>query len=108
MAGVKSTLRKKKKSERSNSVLNSSMPSSLSPTPFRWLSRGVAFALALCVLILLGVSSNAWVAFPHSSQKIQSPQIYTIDVVNEFHHDHKAFTQVRLLKFHVNCNSLLL
>ncbi|XP_010671626.2 glutaminyl-peptide cyclotransferase [Beta vulgaris subsp. vulgaris] len=93
MAGVKSTLRKKKKSERSNSVLNSSMPSSLSPTTFRWLSRGVAFALALCVLILLGVSSNAWVAFPHSSQKIQSPQIYTIDVVNEFHHDHKAFTQ---------------
>ncbi|KNA17787.1 hypothetical protein SOVF_076840 [Spinacia oleracea] len=85
--------RKKKKTERSNPVPHSSMPS-LSPTHrHRWLTRGVPLALALCILVLLGVSSNAWVASPHISQKFQSHQIYTIDVVNEFPHDPKAFTQ---------------
>lgn len=88
--------RKKKKTERSNPVPHSSMPS-LSPTHrHRWLTRGVPLALALCILVLLGVSSNAWVASPHISQKFQSHQIYTIDVVNEFPHDPKAFTQVRI------------
>lgn len=85
--------RKKKKTERSNTILHSSMPSTSPTSPYRWLTIGVPFALALCILFLLGISSSAWVASPHTSQKTQFPQIYSVDVVNEFHHDRKAFTQ---------------
>lgn len=84
-------LRKKKKTERSNRIPHSSI--SRFPS-YRWLACGVPFAIALCLLVFLGISSNAWNASPRTSLKTsKSVQIYTGDVVNEFHHDRKAFTQ---------------
>ncbi|KAL2920763.1 Glutaminyl-peptide cyclotransferase [Bienertia sinuspersici] len=92
MAGGR-TLRKKKKTERFNPISHSSMPP-YSSTSRRWLTLGVPFALVLCILVLLGISSNAWVASPHTSLEYQSEiQIHTVDVVNQFPHDRKAFTQ---------------
>ncbi|GMH29583.1 hypothetical protein Nepgr_031426 [Nepenthes gracilis] len=41
----------------------------------------------LCVVVLLSVSSETLFRLP------QSPRIYTIEVVNEYPHDPKAFTQ---------------
>ncbi|CAO2821218.1 unnamed protein product [Amaranthus hypochondriacus] len=95
MAGGGTLRNKKKRIERSksNSVHHSSMPSMPSSHPNRWLTRGVSIVFALCILVFLGISSNTWVSFPHTSVKTQSPLMYTANVVNEYPHDRKAFTQ---------------
>ncbi|GAB4858315.1 hypothetical protein Ancab_009788 [Ancistrocladus abbreviatus] len=56
----------------------------------RRLSLIVSISLLLLVAVPLGISSKTWLRF---SNNIQSPQIYTIEVVNEYPHDPKAFTQ---------------
>ncbi|XP_021726733.1 glutaminyl-peptide cyclotransferase-like [Chenopodium quinoa] len=93
MAGGGTQRKKKKLTERSNSVPHSSMPSHSPSSPYRWLTRVIPIALALFVLLLFGISPNAWVARSHISQKLQSNQIFYVDVVNEFPHDPKSFTQ---------------
>jgi len=100
MAGGGS-LRRKKTQQRSdlNPVQSSTMPS-LSPIHrYKWLARVVSVALALSLLVLLGNSSNTWLASRRDSQRTQLPQIYTIEVVREYPHDRRAFTQVRVLGF---------
>lgn len=98
MAGGGS-LRRKKTQQRSNpnSVQPSVQPSpmlSLSPLHrYKWLARIVFAVLALSLLVLLGNSSSTWFAPPYDSQKAQLPQIYTIEVVKEYPHDRRAFTQ---------------
>ncbi|KAJ8442042.1 hypothetical protein Cgig2_007880 [Carnegiea gigantea] len=94
MAGGGS-LRRKKTQQRSN-------PNSVQPFPmlsqsplhrYKWLARVVFAVLALSLLVLLGNSSSTWFAPPYDSQKAQLPQIYTIEVVKEYPHDRRAFTQ---------------
>ncbi|CAO2813843.1 unnamed protein product [Amaranthus hypochondriacus] len=92
------TLRNKKKRikrSKSNSVHHSSMRSMPSSHPNRWLTRGVSIVFTLSILVFLGISSNTWVSFPHTSVKTQSPLMYTAIVVNEYPHDRKAFTPLK-------------
>lgn len=65
---------------------------------FRHYNKGIPAVMLifffLCGFVLLCISSNMWIRFPGVDQ---SPSIYTVQVVNEFPHDPRAFTQVNWL-----------
>lgn len=69
------------------------MPSPSSFYRYKWVARVVFVVVALSLLVLLANSSNTWLGSPRDSLKTQLPQIYTAQVVNEYPHDRKAFTQ---------------
>ncbi|XP_010675927.2 glutaminyl-peptide cyclotransferase isoform X2 [Beta vulgaris subsp. vulgaris] len=61
---------------------------------YKRLSRAVSIACLLGFLVPLSILSNTLSALPLDSQKnIQLPQIYTIEVVNVYPHDPRAFTE---------------
>ncbi|KAL5813087.1 hypothetical protein ACOSQ3_028037 [Xanthoceras sorbifolium] len=88
---------KKKTTKRSTSSSSSSPSSSSYMDPSR-LSRFtykkpppvVLIFVVVCFVALLGVSSNTWSKLASNKTK---PNVYGIEVVNEFPHDHRAFTQ---------------
>lgn len=55
--------------------------------------RVVLGALIFSLLICLGNSGNSGVEFAQNLQNSELPQIYTFEVVKEYPHDRKAFTQ---------------
>lgn len=64
---------------------------------YKRLSRAVSIACLLGFLVPLSILSNTLSALPLDSQKnIQLPQIYTIEVVNVYPHDPRAFTEVSI------------
>ncbi|XP_057529400.1 glutaminyl-peptide cyclotransferase-like isoform X1 [Amaranthus tricolor] len=58
----------------------------------RWL---ISSTLLLTILFPLSISSNTWSALLVDSQKEthQFPNIYSIEIINEYPHDPKAFTE---------------
>lgn len=64
----------------------------------RWL---ISSTLLLTILFPLSISSNTWSALLVDSQKEthQFPNIYSIEIINEYPHDPKAFTEVRFFSF---------
>uniref|UniRef100_A0A7C9CNZ2 Glutaminyl-peptide cyclotransferase n=1 Tax=Opuntia streptacantha TaxID=393608 RepID=A0A7C9CNZ2_OPUST len=59
-------------------------------------SATVRVSLGSLIFSLLIYWGNSWNSWPELSQKLQTselPQIYTFEVVNEYPHDRKAFTQ---------------
>ncbi|KAK9292425.1 hypothetical protein L1049_020395 [Liquidambar formosana] len=82
---------KKRPNKRSNDKpYPSPMPSPTSRFNYRKSSLIISLLLLACVVVLLGISSNRWDNFAFDDP---TPQIYTIEVVSEFPHDPKAFTQ---------------
>ncbi|KAJ4834234.1 hypothetical protein Tsubulata_018377 [Turnera subulata] len=89
--GIKSL--NKKRSKRSNTLMHSTNPPPHQPSPFIYRKVSlllVSAAMIFAVSLLLGISSNMWIGLASVDQ---SPKIYAIQVVNEFPHDPKAFTQ---------------
>ncbi|CAN0891759.1 Glutaminyl-peptide cyclotransferase [Linum grandiflorum] len=88
----------KKKIKRSPPSTNSN--SNLLPMPtssLNWRTKSplfVSLAMASTVILLLCISSIVWNSFSPASVVVDAtPQIYTIQVVNEYPHDPEAFTQ---------------
>ncbi|KAF8412200.1 hypothetical protein HHK36_000160 [Tetracentron sinense] len=81
---------KKKKPKRSSFQPHSSMASRSSPFNYSRGSLIVSSLLVFCILLILYISSNN---LKKSTFGIPSTQIYSIEVLNEFPHDPKAFTQ---------------
>lgn len=81
-------------SSSSSSSSSSSCMASNHFSRFRHYNKGIPavmlFFFFLCGFVLLCISSNMWIRFPGVDQ---SPSIFTIQVVNEFPHDPRAFTQ---------------
>ncbi|KAK9724676.1 hypothetical protein RND81_05G091500 [Saponaria officinalis] len=90
-AGVGSSHKRRTKTQRVNSVPNSDMALLSPPSPlYKWLTRLSVVLLLLSLFFLFGFSSNIWSASPPNS--LNSP-IYNVEIVNQFPHDHTAFTQ---------------
>lgn len=95
MAG--GSLRKKRANKRSTSpkaaqapmAFESSFPSSRSN--YRKISLLAMVSLVVCVVVVLSISSSTWGGFGFD---VPLDQVYSIEAVNEFPHDPRAFTQV--------------
>lgn len=91
--GERSRMKQKKKPRHVPAYHRSSMASRFSLP----LSRSGRVSLVLSLVLIasiaavFNISSNNW--FRTSNSPLRSAQIYTIEVVNEFPHDPKAFTQ---------------
>ncbi|XP_074291552.1 glutaminyl-peptide cyclotransferase [Silene latifolia] len=83
--------RRNNKTQLFNSVPNSDMTSVSSP--YKWWARVGVTALLFSFILLFGISSNTWFAPRNSLNNSQLPPVYTVEIVNEFPHDHDAFTQ---------------
>ncbi|KAA8539959.1 hypothetical protein F0562_026651 [Nyssa sinensis] len=82
---------RKKPNKRSNLKPQPSMPRPLSSPPnYRKISVFVSILLFVCVTLLLRMSTDMWIVFGFNTH---SNHLYSIEVVNEFPHDPKAFTQ---------------
>uniref|UniRef100_A0A5B6Z8K5 Putative glutaminyl-peptide cyclotransferase n=1 Tax=Davidia involucrata TaxID=16924 RepID=A0A5B6Z8K5_DAVIN len=83
---------RKKPNKRSNLKPQPSMPppSSSSPHNYRKFSVFISIVLIVCVTVLLRMSTDMWSVFGFNTH---SNHLYSIEVVNEFPHDPKAFTQ---------------
>ncbi|KAL6972029.1 hypothetical protein U1Q18_031712, partial [Sarracenia purpurea var. burkii] len=88
MAG---SLFKKKPNKRSNLKPRPSMAySSSSPSNYRKISLLAFVFLVICVVGLRSISSITWLVLKSDAH---SDQLYSVEVVNEFPHDPRAFTQ---------------
>ncbi|KAH9617151.1 hypothetical protein KSS87_005748 [Heliosperma pusillum] len=83
--------RRNNKTHRFNSLPNSDMTTVSSR--YKWWARVAVTALLLSFILLFGISSNTWFAPHNSLNNSQLPPVYTVKIVNEFPHDHDAFTQ---------------
>ncbi|XP_058181970.1 glutaminyl-peptide cyclotransferase [Rhododendron vialii] len=94
MAG--GSLRKRRPNKRSTSpkaaqaamAFGSSFPSS--PSNYRKISLLAMVFLVVCVVVVLSISSSTWSGF---GIDVPLDQFYSVEVVNEFPHDPRAFTQ---------------
>ncbi|KAH9605884.1 hypothetical protein KSS87_015304 [Heliosperma pusillum] len=82
--------KRRTKTQRSNSemaaITNTTLPSSTQ----KWLSRLGVTAILVSFFFLFGISSNTLFA---SWKTELSPFVYSVEIVNEFPHDPRAFTQ---------------
>ncbi|GAB2221983.1 hypothetical protein Droror1_Dr00013180 [Drosera rotundifolia] len=101
MAGGSQRKKPPSKSKSKRSVPNlSSSPSPMAPrsppalVPYhKRISILVSISLIVCVVVLLGISSNtssSKLSFPGEEE---SAEVYSVEVVNEYPHDPNAFTQ---------------
>ncbi|XP_074282230.1 glutaminyl-peptide cyclotransferase-like isoform X2 [Silene latifolia] len=84
--------KRRTKTQRSNPVTNSEMAAitTLPSSTYKWLTRLSVTAILLSFFFLFGISSNTLFA----SRKTQlNPLVYSVEIVNEFPHDPRAFTQ---------------
>ena len=92
---------KRRQSKRSNFKTSAAMASRPSSRPFRT-PRSTALLVSIClicfIVLVSGISLNA--LRRSAKYGVQSPIIYSIEVVNEFPHDPRAFTQVSQFSSH--------
>lgn len=84
--------RQSKRSISKPSIVMASRPSYQSFLTHRSTALLVSISLIFFVVLVSGISLNVLRRSP--KYEVQSPMIYSIEVVNEFPHDPRAFTQV--------------
>lgn len=93
---------KRRQSKRSNSKPPAAMASRPSHQRFltpRNTALLISSSLVFFVVLVFGISFN--VLRRSAKYEVQSPMIYSIEVVNEFPHDPRAFTQVSQFRSHL-------
>uniref|UniRef100_A0A9I9CQD8 Glutaminyl-peptide cyclotransferase n=1 Tax=Cucumis melo TaxID=3656 RepID=A0A9I9CQD8_CUCME len=89
--------RQSKRSISKPSIVMASRPSYQSFLTHRSTALLVSISLIFFVVLVSGISLNVLRRSP--KYEVQSPMIYSIEVVNEFPHDPRAFTQVQESEF---------